>query len=570
MASATANNDNTASKNPPQERHRYFALAFCWADILLEIDRSWNLIFASGATEPILGHKPKDLVGTCLSDLVDDRDRILLKQVFAMIERQGRVQGMRIRLGATTGCKREFEVAGHALDAQGDLFLAIRTTNCDNCRAEIEGKQRDQVSGLLEADHFADVVAERLSQSHAQGSGEEMTVVSLDGLGDLTESLGEGDKEHLLHTVGTCLRAHSVDGETAGKVGDDAFGFIHSGDIDIAEIEAEIREATEVVTPEGSDLSVSVSAGTLDTDFGDVNEADLAKGLVYVLNQLRDSESGLSVAEISSNLNGLVSEALESVSSFRGMTAQDRFEIALHPILDVETGDCHHYEALVRFNGNYEESPYRYITFAEETGLISEFDIAMATKAVHWLAQRPTGKESLAVNISGNSVANDDYVKKLLSLLDENTWTKGRLMFEITESARMADLEEANRFIQKVRERGYPVCLDDFGAGAASFQYMSTLEVDVVKLDGSAVKNAEKAPKGTAFLMGLTGLCKNLKVKTIAEMVDTPETLDFVRKCGVEYAQGYLFGKPSPDIGVFHRKAQTGLFESKKVVNLHF
>ncbi len=141
-------------------------------------------------------------------------------------------------------------------------------------------------------------------------------------------------------------------------------------------------------------------------------------------------------------------------------------------------------------------------------------------------------------------------------------------MFEITESSRMSDLESANNFIQSLRGRGYHVCLDDFGAGAASFQYLSVLDVDVVKLDGSAVKNAQKAAKGRAFLSALTELCRRMNVETIAEMVDTEETLDFCRDCGCNYVQGFLFGKPSPDIKDFSPLPQGALF--RKVAKLKY
>ena len=148
-----------------------------------------------------------------------------------------------------------------------------------------------------------------------------------------------------------------------------------------------------------------------------------------------------------------------------------------------------------------------------------------------------------------------------MQLLKDNPWTQGKLLFEITESSRMSRLELANQFIQSLRDRGYHVCLDDFGAGAASFQYLSVLDVDVVKIDGSAVKNALTASKGRAFLSALTELCRRMKVETIAEMVDTPETLDFCRDCGCNYVQGYLFGKPSREIRDFAPLPQLHLFK---------
>ncbi|MBL6946901.1 MAG: EAL domain-containing protein, partial [Rhodospirillales bacterium] len=176
-----------------------------------------------------------------------------------------------------------------------------------------------------------------------------------------------------------------------------------------------------------------------------------------------------------------------------------------------------------------------------------------AQKAVDWLGKWPrnTVRYKIAVNISGHSVGNDMYVSSLHKLLRENSWVNDKLLFEITESSRMADLESANSFIQGLRKEGHHVCLDDFGAGSASFQYLSALDVDVVKLDGSAIRNAQAGPKGRAFLTALSALCQSLTVQTIAEMIDKEEGLFFVRDCGVNYVQGFLFGRPSQNIKDF-------------------
>jgi EAL domain-containing protein (putative c-di-GMP-specific phosphodiesterase class I) len=280
----------------------------------------------------------------------------------------------------------------------------------------------------------------------------------------------------------------------------------------------------------------------------------LAKGLYYALNKFRDADGEtFSITELAANMSLLVDEAVTVVNNFKRVITRGEFFVALQPIIDLTKADIHHYEALVRFNAKPGESPFKTITFAEETGLIHEFDLAMAKKVIDWLSKFPrnSDKYRVAVNVSGFSIGKPSYLDALMKLLQENIWTQGKLMFEITESSRMSDLESANNFIQSLRTRGYHVCLDDFGAGAASFQYLSVLEIDVVKVDGSAVKNAQRASKGRAFLSALTELCRRMKVETIAEMVDSAETLEFCRDCGFNYVQGYLFGKPSPDLKSF-------------------
>jgi EAL domain-containing protein (putative c-di-GMP-specific phosphodiesterase class I) len=266
-----------------------------------------------------------------------------------------------------------------------------------------------------------------------------------------------------------------------------------------------------------------------------------------------------SVARLSSS-DG---EGGAAVIHFKQVVAQAEFFVALQPVVHVSSGDIHHFEALCRFDSDPGESPLKTIIFAEETGLIHEFDLAMAQKVIAWLAEFPhdNNKYRVAVNVSGLSIGKPIFVDSLIQILRENAWTQGKLMFEIAESARMSDLDSANNVIQALRRLGYHVCLDDIGAGAASFPFLSVLDVDLVKFDGSSVKNAQKAPKGRSFLSALAELCRRMNIETIAEMVDTPDTLDFCRDCGCNYVQGFLFGKPSRDLTEFTPLPQRQLFE---------
>lgn len=239
------------------------------------------------------------------------------------------------------------------------------------------------------------------------------------------------------------------------------------------------------------------------------------------------------------------------------------FEILFQPIVDINLGSIHYFEALARFQSVCgKESPYDRITSAEKVGLIGDFDLAMIRRVLGWLPTAPAvdGAPRIAVNISGQSLGSAEWVAALCALLHDNPWSRGRLMFEITETAHLGNLVAANAFVQRLRRLGYPVCLDDFGAGAANFEYLSSLEVDVVKLDGAAVQGGRAARKGGAFLKALVGVCRDLGVATVAEMIEDEATLVFVRDCGVRYVQGYLFGKPSADIGAFHHAIPASLF----------
>jgi EAL domain-containing protein (putative c-di-GMP-specific phosphodiesterase class I) len=353
-----------------------------------------------------------------------------------------------------------------------------------------------------------------------------------------------------------------VGGDTAAKIGDGVFSLLHGTGTPISEIIGQLEQITKKMDPAGRGTKVEAATVPM-AEMGAVSEEDLVKGLGYMMTKFSDSVStGVGLQDLATNMTSLISEAAGKVTQFKQIIALSEFYVALQPIIHIYTGEIHQYEALCRFDNKPGESPFKSITFAEETGLIHEFDLAMAKKTIDWLGKFPRNntKYRVAVNVSGFSMSQPSYLDALMQLLRDNSWTQGKLMFEITESSRMSDLESANNFIQTLRKRGYHICLDDFGAGAASFQYLSVLDVDVVKLDGSAIKNAQRAPKGRAFLSALTELCRRMTVETIAEMVDTIEALDFCRDCGCNYVQGYLFGKPSKEVKDFTPLPQSHLF----------
>jgi len=450
-------------------------------------------------------------------------------------------------------------------DLNNNLFLAFRL---GNKFGRIDNLTKDEDSGLLDQKSFVEAAQTRIQQTSPAGEAVEMTMLDMDQLQELANSLGNEDAGHLMQSVGSYLKSTSIGGDTAGRISDNKFGIVHNADLKVEDLQNKLSEMASNAS--GGKVDLDIKAATMEVDADNISDEDLANGLAYTINQFKNARGAdFSMDTLTRNMSELVSEAQDKITTFKQVVKDREFFIAFQPIIGTRDGKIHHYECLARFRGEHAgKSPYEYIVFAEETGLIPEFDLAMVKTALQWLGQQPRGnKTSVAVNVSGYSVGDLTYVKGLMQLLKDNAWSKGALMFEITESARLDDLSDANRFIQNLRKMGFKVCLDDFGAGAASFQYLSTLEVDIVKLDGSAIRNARKAPKGRSFLIALGNLCRDLKVETIAEMIDDPEGLLFVRECGIGFVQGYLFGKPSPNVKDFDPLPNAELFSRKAMSN---
>ena len=546
------------------ERDRYVSLAFAWADLLLELDREFNIRFIGGAAQAFFGKKPVELTGTSFRDLVAPQDGPLIGQMLKQTQKAGRLEDAVIRVAGLNGAQFWVSIAAYCLDpVNGSIYVALRRSSPKVVAALADTKN----GGLADASAFSAMAADRMKTLAAAGESAEVTLLSIPGMTDLTGRLDSDAAQKLMQGVGDVLKASSVGGDAAARVGDNQFSIMHSSGTNVQEVLQSIEKMTQQFDPSGQGAKVEAATMQMDAASG-VSEEDLAKGLLYTLNKFRDSEGdGISVKDMASNMSTMISQAMDEVSRFRTVVSQAQFFVALQPIININSGEIHHYEALCRFDRAAGESPFKTITFAEETGLIHDFDFAMAKKVMEWLSKFPRNNDKyrVAVNVSGFSIGKESYVDALMKMLKENEWTQGKLMFEITESSRMSDLDGANKFIKGLRDKGYHVCLDDFGAGAASFQYLSVLDVDVVKLDGSAVKNAQKATKGRAFLSALTEFCRRMKVETVAEMVDTKESLDFCRDCGCDYVQGFLFGKPSPEVKDFNPLPQGDLFKRSYV-----
>lgn len=546
------------------ERDRFVALAFCWADLLIELDGESQIIYAAGAVEPLTGFTSGELIGRGITEIVAPDDQPIIRELLQTGRKRGRFDAARVRLSNAKQPETTAAVTGYKLgDLNGHFFMAMRKTDACGRETVSSGPSRDEETGLYDGDAFTGMVTSQLA---AVGAGEQrqISLIALPGYEDLQQRLAEAVERRLLSAVGECLRTNSLDGQAAARLGSDRFGLVHGPGLDINSLTARIADLTREADP--TSVGLHPEAATIEIDRDAVDNGSFSEGLNYAINQFRSfAAADTTLDHLSSSISSLAKQAIQSVSDLKDLITRAEFRVVFQPIVDIRTGAIHHYEALTRFPDRCGVGKtYEHITFAERCGLIVDFDLAMATKVIDWLTTMPLNSNvGVAVNVSGKSVGSLSYLARLSSILNDNPWTRGRLMFEITESARMDNLRDADTFIQRLREQGYQVCLDDFGAGAANFQYLASLDVDIVKLDGSAIRGAQKAHKGKAFLKAFVGLCRELGVATVAEMIEDEAGLAFVRECGVHYAQGYLFGRPSPDIHGFKKAIPADLFPNR-------
>jgi diguanylate cyclase (GGDEF)-like protein/PAS domain S-box-containing protein len=209
-----------------------------------------------------------------------------------------------------------------------------------------------------------------------------------------------------------------------------------------------------------------------------------------------------------------------------------------------------HCEALLRLADGPANpvSPNAFLPTAERFGLMPHIDLWVVTRAVEqWAALASDGiRARFAVNLSGHALDHSQFASQVRHLLIEHNVEPGSLVFEITETNAIANMDAAQRLIAELREHGCRFALDDFGSGFSSFHHLKHLPVDYVKIDGQFVRGMVRDPADRAIVVSINDIAHSFGKRTVAEFVENRATLEMLHACGVDYAQGYYLSRPRP------------------------
>ncbi|PWT87134.1 MAG: hypothetical protein C5B58_00150 [Acidobacteria bacterium] len=225
---------------------------------------------------------------------------------------------------------------------------------------------------------------------------------------------------------------------------------------------------------------------------------------------------------------------------------QDRFLVYYQPVVELRTGKIYCQEALIRYVGDsgLRHLPGEFLPAAERFSLMPELDRYVIQRV---LAEAPDQSvEKIAINLSGQSVSGSNLCDFIKSAIQRSNVEPKRIIFEITETVFIKNLEQAHRLVTELQKIGCTFSLDDFGAGFSSLSYLRNLPVDVVKIDGAFLKNIESDPVDFALLRSINEIAHLLGKRTVAEHVNTDRIHKLLDEIGIDYGQGYYFGRPAP------------------------
>lgn len=388
---------------------------------------------------------------------------------------------------------------------------------------------------------------ERNLKADSEGS---LLLVGIDCLGMIEESCGEEATDTVLLAVARrlerCLRA----GDVVGRVGFDRFALVlercNTAQVqNVAErVLAAIRGAV-ISTPAGS-MYVTASAGATtfpamaNTAREVVSQADNA-----LRNAVRLGSDCFSIfTEVPSQFVTSRKE-MAIAEQVQNALRESRFMLAYQPIVDARSGEVVFYEGLARLvddNGSLMPAA-TFIPVVERMGLMRLIDRRVLDLGLTALETHPGLR--LSINVSGLTGVDPVWLRQLADRLGGRPEVAHRLILEITETVALDDIDESSRFVRTLGELGCRVALDDFGAGFTSFRHLRALDVDMVKIDGSFVRDLARNRDNQVFVRTLVGLAKGIELATVAECVETLEEAELLKADGVQYLQGYCFGRPT-------------------------
>ena len=519
----------------------YVAFAFAAADLLMEATTEGRIIFAIGASMALVGRPARLLANSAMDELFIGPDRPRIAKVLKRMAAGNRVRHTLLTVEFPHGEHVPVALSGYPHpDHEGRLLCVLTHSGSLTMPS---GARRD--GDLLDKRDF-EALAQNMMQESASGDDENyrMTLLDLPELSELRRKAGAVKTAEFISRFGEYLRQCSIGGDAAAELGQSKYGVIHGPEVNPGEIEDTIQDLIESVVGHQPDLLLQASTRTMDLDTRGLSSQEAARALAFTITAFA-AEDGASLQQMANATRPKLSETVDQMRAVKDVIDRGQFDLFVQPIVDLWTGVVHHFECLVRFHGN-DASPYETVTFAEDVGLVGELDCAILERAIQFMRSPVGAEESLkfAVNISGRSLGSAATAAHLLGQVYGARDLRGRLLFEVTESAAIADLASANAIIQEIRNLGHPVGLDDFGAGSAAFHYLRALKVDHVKIDGSYVRDLRHHQEAVPFLKAIAQLCRELKVATVAEHIENEETVNLLKVYNVRYGQGYHFGKP--------------------------
>lgn len=437
-----------------------------------------------------------------------------------------------------------------ALSKEEQANKALRKSERDFAHAAMH----DSLTGLANRKNFGDVLR-RLIAEYKVDPSKEFQVLFLDirSFKNINDTLGHtiGDK---VLTIAAKRFVRMLDvKDTVARIGGDEFAIILRGLGSTAKAEKVARRVYQNITQpfslSGNSITVDINIGIAPCDVEYDTPEEILRDADIAMHYAKEKGNGLAV--FTKELRERFLERVRLEMDLR--YAVDRNELALHyqPIISLSDGRLVGFEALLRW---YHTDlgmipPVKFIPIAEDSGLIKPITVWILAEACRqmskWQSMAPDYRSLMvSINISGKHLGNNDLIHDVERAIDMTHIDPSSLKLEITESAAMENPEHTVNMLTSLKELGVQLSIDDFGTGYSSLSHLHKLPFDTLKIDRSFVSSVGESGENSEILQTIISLAKNLRMRVVAEGIETESQLKVLQNLGCDFGQGYLMAKP--------------------------
>lgn len=544
-----------------QERLRLWATVIEQStEAILICDAERRIMLVNGSFEEITGYASAEVLGQTPRVLQSGRhDRHFYAKMWKCVERSGHWRGEIWNRRKSGELYVEWLSLSAVRDEQGVVTNYIGIFSDITERKQTEERVQhlahfDALTNLPNRALLLDRVAQMTANARREHKKLALLFIDLDRFKNINDSMGHEAGDELLTIVAKRLARRVRETDTVARMGGDEF-VVALGQID--GLEAAAKTAREILdaimapmTLRGQEVSISGSVGIclFPDDAQDVSEmirnADAA--------MYRAKRSGRNTYQFyTRDMNERALEMLATEMALRN--AVDRNELVLHyqPQIDIRSGAIVGLEGLIRWNrpGVGLVMPGQFIPIAEERGLIpaiGNWTLHEATRqAAAWDREcRPA--LPIAVNLSASEFHQQGFIERVQKTIRENGLHPGRIELEITEGVIARDTQGTIDILNRLHDLGVHLSIDDFGTGYSSLNYLRRFPIDKIKIDQSFIREMFADAGAMGIVRGMIGLAQSLRLRTVAEGVETPAQLKALRDAGCDIAQGFWASRALP------------------------
>jgi diguanylate cyclase (GGDEF)-like protein/PAS domain S-box-containing protein len=405
----------------------------------------------------------------------------------------------------------------------------------------------DELTGLANRAHILECIENECEIAAREDTRFAVLFIDIDGFKLINDGYGHEVGDSLLNVIGHRLASITKNTDMVARLGGDEFVLlakdIASDDV-IVSLSKRMMKAFDAPI-QCSDLSIQVgfSIGIASFPSDAQTASDLVKKADIAMYTAK--QKGKNQFQF---FNGEMELFLKERFSFeddlrQGISNNEFFQV-FQPVVDIQTGKIVGCEALLRWKSDARGSvsPNNFIPMAESLNLMTEIDKWVFKNSLDEIARLPRGFY-FAINLSPKHFSDSEVLSAFLNQL-QTIENKNRIIFEVTETTIINDIEQSTRVINTIRKQGFSVAIDDFGTGYTSLYNLKRLQFDIIKIDRSFINDFTTDVDSRSIVKAIIQLAKDLNLKIVAEGVETAEQRALLQQLGCEYAQGYFFAKP--------------------------